>query len=329
MAHASTQTSERADIAELGPWFHNLHLPGGTHTCPDHPLGLGDFPRWKWDEIAPHLPADLAGKHALDVGCNAGYYSFALARRGATVDAIDHDPHYLRQARWAQPRLDPHRRVRFHQRGVYSLLHADTGYDLIFFLGVLYHLRYPLLAIDAIAQRLKPGATLVLQTLTMPTPGSPPAPASPGPGSPPGSLAPGTTPTPPLRLGEAAGPRGNPPDSQTPCIAEDYPLDDRSAMARPDFPKLAFIEHRWAGDPTNWFAPNAAAVEAMLRSAGLGNLRRIADETWLATRTPPEDGGHEDHRATAKALLREVIQPPPESPDQFVWRCDRSKCDAA
>jgi tRNA (mo5U34)-methyltransferase len=37
----------------------------------------------------------------------------------------------------------------------------------------------------------------------------------------------------------------------------------------PSFPAMHFIEHRYAGDPTNWWVPNRAAMEAMLRSAGL------------------------------------------------------------
>lgn len=85
--------------AELGPWFHNLHLPDGTETAPDHPLG--DFPRFKWDCIAPLLPADLSGWRVLDVGCNAGFYTIALAQRGAAVLGVDIDARYLAQARWA------------------------------------------------------------------------------------------------------------------------------------------------------------------------------------------------------------------------------------
>lgn len=80
-------------IAELGPWFHNLHLPDGTRTAPHHPLG--DFPRFKWQQIAPHLPADLTGWRALDIGCNAGFYCFELARRGASVTGIDVEERYL------------------------------------------------------------------------------------------------------------------------------------------------------------------------------------------------------------------------------------------
>ena len=92
-------SSVARQIAELGPWFHNLHLPSGEQTAPEH--GLGDFPRRVWQGIAPHVPEDLRGWTALDIGCNAGFYAFELARRGAEVTAIDHDGHYLRQARWA------------------------------------------------------------------------------------------------------------------------------------------------------------------------------------------------------------------------------------
>lgn len=57
-------------ISELGPWFHNLHLPDGTQTAQDH--CLGDFPRYKWEMLAPHIPEDLRGWRALDLQCHAG-----------------------------------------------------------------------------------------------------------------------------------------------------------------------------------------------------------------------------------------------------------------
>jgi len=152
------------EIAELGPWFHNLHLPGGLQTAPDHPLG--DFPAYKWRELAPHLPDDLSGWTALDIGCNAGFYTFELARRGAEVVGIDLDEHYLRQARWAADRLGVAEQVEFRQMQVYDLARSETTYDLVLFMGVLYHLRHPLLALDLGARRTR--RVLVLQTLTMP-----------------------------------------------------------------------------------------------------------------------------------------------------------------
>src|SRR3954470_24106525 len=101
-------------IDALGPWFHTLHLPGGVETAPDHFLG-GDFPRFKWLQVADWLPADLSGWKGLDVGCNAGFYSFELARRGASVVAIDVDPRYLAQARWAAVQFGMEQQVEFRE----------------------------------------------------------------------------------------------------------------------------------------------------------------------------------------------------------------------
>src|SRR3954462_5736986 len=66
--------ARRGAIDVLGPWFHNLHLPDGTQTAPDH--FLGDFPTFKWRELERCVPQWLAGWHVLDVGCNAGFYTF-------------------------------------------------------------------------------------------------------------------------------------------------------------------------------------------------------------------------------------------------------------
>jgi tRNA (mo5U34)-methyltransferase len=151
-------------VADLSPWFHNLHLPGGRETAPDHPLG--DFPRFKWAQIAGSLPSDLSGARALDIGCNAGFYTFELASRGASVLAIDVDDHYLRQAEWAARELDLEDRVELRRMGVYDLARVAERFDVVLFLGVLYHLRHPLLAIDIVAERVD--STLVLQTLTAP-----------------------------------------------------------------------------------------------------------------------------------------------------------------
>ncbi|WP_314733279.1 TIGR04290 family methyltransferase [Afifella sp. JA880] len=151
----------RNEISALAPWFHNLHLPGGFQTAPDH--FLGDFPRFKWDQIAPSLPEDLRGWRVLDIGANAGFYSFALAERGAEVVGIDSDPHYLRQAEWAAERFGGNT-VSFHHASVYEVDEIEGSFDLILFMGVFYHLRHPLLALDMLA-RLRP-KLLLFQTLT-------------------------------------------------------------------------------------------------------------------------------------------------------------------
>ncbi len=152
------------EIARLGPWFHNVHLPDGVQTAPNHPLG--DFPAFKWNRIAPHLPADMTGWNVLDIGCNAGYYCFEFARRGACVTGIDLDPHYLEQAAWAAKRLGLEKRVSLRRLSVYELAGVAEQYDLVAFMGLFYHLRYPLLALDIVTE--KTGKLLLFQTLTMP-----------------------------------------------------------------------------------------------------------------------------------------------------------------
>src|SRR3989304_411693 len=88
-----------ARVFELGPWFQNMDL-GGVKTAPDH--FLGDYPNYKWQRFAHALPEDLAGRSVLDVGCNAGFYSIEMKKRGADrVLGIDNDEGYLRQARFA------------------------------------------------------------------------------------------------------------------------------------------------------------------------------------------------------------------------------------
>jgi tRNA (mo5U34)-methyltransferase len=225
---------ESREISQLGPWFHNLHLPDGRQTAPDHPLG--DFPRWKWDELAPSLPADPTGWTALDIGCNAGFYSFELAKRGAEVTGVDVDEHYLAQARWAARHLDEGRSVRFEQRAVYRLREDPSRYDLVLFLGVLYHLRYPLLGLDLVAEKAR--RLVVVQTLTM-------------------------------------------PGDDVVDAPEDVTIDERSRLLEPGWPKAAFIERKLANDATNWWAPNHAAVEAMLRSAGLEVVDRPGHEIYV------------------------------------------------
>jgi tRNA (mo5U34)-methyltransferase len=233
------QSSARHDpeIAALGPWFHNLHLPDGRQTAPDHPLG--DFPRFKWRQIAPHLPADLAGWSALDIGCNAGYYSFELARRGARVTGVE---------------------VEFRKATVYDLAGTDERWDLVLFMGVLYHLRHPLLALDVVGRRFR--RLLVLQTLTMP-----------------------------------GDERAEQPD--------DLPLERRSRLRESGWPKAAFIEHALAGDETNWWAPNAAGVEAMARSAGIDPFSHPAHEIWIC-RPAGEARGELELEAALRAVTADV-----------------------
>ena len=131
-------------VSELGEWFHNMNL-GGVDTAPNH--FLGDYPALKWRSFEHAIPRDLRGRSVLDIGCNAGYYSIEMKRRGASrVVAIDTDERYLAQARFASEVNGME--IDFRRMSVYDVGALEEKFDVVLFLGVLYHLRHPLLALD-------------------------------------------------------------------------------------------------------------------------------------------------------------------------------------
>ena len=256
---ARGSSSRRArEMEALGPWFHNLHLPDGTQTAPDHFLG-GDFPSFKWRAVARAIPRRLSGWRVLDVGCNAGFYSFELAKRGASVLGIDVDERYLAQARWACDRFGLARQVTFKQMEVYEIARLRETFDLVWFMGVFYHLRYPLLALDLLAQRTR--RLLMFQTLTM-------------------------------------------PGDSVYATRSDYDIEERTPLLETGWPKMAFIEKRFSGDPTNWWVPNHAGVEAMLRSSGLRVKARPGHEMYLCEPDPRSARLRAVHESQLKSITR-------------------------
>ena len=210
----------RARADALGPWFHNLDLCG-VRTAPEH--FLGDYPAVKWARFAEAVPRDLTGKTVLDIGCNGGFYSMEMKRRGAErVLGIDFDEDYLAQARFAAEvtGLD----IEFRQHSVYDVAALRERFDVVIFMGVLYHLRHPLLALDLIREHVVDDL-MIFQSMQ----------------------------------------RGS---SEVEPVAEDYDFFEMDHFDRPAYPKMHFIEHRYSHDQTNWWAPNRACMEAMLRSAG-------------------------------------------------------------
>jgi len=146
-------------ISELGEWFHNLDL-NGIPTAPEH--FLGDFPRVKWKQMAAHIPQDLSGATVLDIGCNAGFYCLEFKKRGASrVLGVDVDERYLNQARFASGVLGLD--VEFANCSAYDVDQLPGQFDYVLFMGVFYHLRYPLYALDKIIKKVR--GRLVFQTM--------------------------------------------------------------------------------------------------------------------------------------------------------------------
>lgn len=231
----------REQVERLGEWFQNLDLKG-VPTAPHH--FLGDYPAAKWRQIATALPERFDGLSVLDVGCNAGFHALECKRRGAAyVVGVDADPRYLAQARFAADVLGLE--IEWREMSVYHLGDFHRQFDYVFFLGLFYHLRYPLYALDLVVSLVR--QRLVFQTM--------------------------------LR-GEHGG------DSP----AADYNFWDRSPFSQPSFPRMYFIENSYAGDPTNWWIPNATAAEAMLRTSGMSLLAHPEPETWVCAPDPQARG---------------------------------------
>lgn len=123
-------------------WWHSFALPDGTciegvNSLMGQKFRLGQFP----------IPEDLSGKRVLDIGCWDGWFSFEMERRGAEVMAIDD---------WDNPRFhEMHRllnsRVDYRQLDMFDLTPARVGrFDIVIFMGVLYHLKHPLLALERV-----------------------------------------------------------------------------------------------------------------------------------------------------------------------------------
>jgi len=143
-----TTDKVQEELLRLGTWFHNMNLCG-VQTAADH--FLGDYPANKWKRFAKALPENLQGKTVLDIGCNAGFYSQEMKRRGAErVLGIDDNEVYLKQARFAAEvnQLE----IEFRLMSVYELARLKESFDVVLYMGVVNRLRYPLLSLDLIRQ---------------------------------------------------------------------------------------------------------------------------------------------------------------------------------
>jgi tRNA (mo5U34)-methyltransferase len=192
-----------AEVLAAHPeWYHSIELAPGIVTPGRAPLAA-----WEAELADLQLP-DLRGKSVLDIGAYDGYFSFAAERRGASrVVALDHSTWssdmvaYMREWRSARdvgkslpsPHLTKHWRPdELPGRKPFDAARACLGssvepmvgdfmtvdaahvgqFDVVLFLGVLYHLEDPLLAMRRVAQFVKPGGLCIVETEAMEIPGS-------------------------------------------------------------------------------------------------------------------------------------------------------------
>ena len=227
-------------------WYHSIELAPGIVTP-----GLAPVDYWKSIFQTLQLP-DLRGKSVLDIGAWDGAFSFFAEQRGAArVVAMDDFvwfidmPAYTRESRIAQEKglhiqlahESPHwRPSELPGKRPFDALHeffaskvesvvgsflkldpAEVGqFDVVLFLGVLYHMEDPLGAMRRAASFVRPGGLLAIESAAMDLPGA--------------------------------------PDS---AYMEFYPTDE------------------FNGDPTNWFSPNARAIEGLTIASGLRDFRLL------------------------------------------------------
>jgi tRNA (mo5U34)-methyltransferase len=152
----------QAEVDSIPYWLHTIEFPNGVRS-----RGAKSLEQQSTEiELAFRYP--VAGKTVLDIGAWNGLFSVEAARRGASrVVALDH---YT----WVHPTLQGYKAfdiVRRHlapaiedvTRDVMDLKAQPVGeFDVVLFLGVLYHLRHPLYVLELLHAIVK--EHLVIET---------------------------------------------------------------------------------------------------------------------------------------------------------------------
>lgn len=163
----STRQEILTELKRLEPWFHRIDLGDGLYTKTESVMGEPvDHPFGPWQTIQKLLPGDLSNKTLLDVGCNAGFYAFEAKRRGAQrVLGVDGQRQHVRQGLFVRKVLGLD--VAFRRLNVYELNPRNVGqFDITLALGLLYHLKHPILALENLYQVTR--ELLIIETAIMP-----------------------------------------------------------------------------------------------------------------------------------------------------------------
>lgn len=135
---------DRSEELSRKGWYHSIELNDGTVL-----EGVIHLDTLKTRLAAMPIPLNLQGKRVLDVGAWDGWFSFAMEKRGADVVALD----CIELETFMKARALLGSMVEFREMDVMDLSPAALGYfDIVLFLGVLYHLKHPLLALEKVCE---------------------------------------------------------------------------------------------------------------------------------------------------------------------------------
>ena len=132
----------KARISELDDdpgWYQNIDLKNGLQTKTRCVWGEKiDHPRERWEAVASAFPQSFEGKTVLDVGCNAGFFSFVAAERNAKyVCGLDYNEKYIEQAKFANDVRGSN--VDFRVGSTNALSSLNKSFDITLCIGLLYH----------------------------------------------------------------------------------------------------------------------------------------------------------------------------------------------
>lgn len=173
------------------------------------------------------LPDDMTGLTVLDICTWDGFMAFECEERGARVTAVDSFAWDKRNAELTKHRTGrdgfdlAHMARKSRVKPVYcDVLDLDVKklgtFDIVLFLGVLYHMRHPLLALEKVA----------------------------------------------------------------PLVGNLLVLESHTDMTSSNVPSMRFYPGEEVNDdPTNWWGPNVACIEAMLKDVGFDNVKRLPSLT--------------------------------------------------
>jgi len=150
----------RETLMELHPWRKGPLCLGGllieTEWRSDR----------KWARVAPHI--GLAGHRVLDIGCGNGYFGLRMLGAGAAL-VVGIDPTLLFVMQWLACRHFSGDIANYVlPLGIEDLPADPVAFDTVFSMGVLYHRKDPSHHLKRIHSLLRPGGTMVLETLVLP-----------------------------------------------------------------------------------------------------------------------------------------------------------------
>lgn len=141
-AVVTAETQKLIARLQTDGWYHSIELPNGVVTP-----GLQTIDQLRLRARQFPIPEDLRGQRVLDIGAWDGWFSFEMERRGATVVAVD----AVRSEKFLYAREMLGSKVEYRVSDVYDLRSQELGvFDIVLFLGVLYHLKNPVLALERV-----------------------------------------------------------------------------------------------------------------------------------------------------------------------------------